>query len=306
MKLKSIISALLLSVAGFAYASDCEMFIQVLPAQGVSPEISDLICSRLERALTAAGTSASPDYGQFYVVARCNDLYKETIGSAPMQTAVHTELTLGIADVAGGTVFATRSFDLRGVGTTEQRAFINALKTINASNKALESFINDAKDKTVEYFNKNYKTFLAKAQKAADLQDYDQALYFSTLIPECSKGYAEASAATARYYQGYIDEEGAQLLNAARAAFSTCPNAEGAAKAYAFLSRINVRSSAYGPAQKYAEEIARQTKVEYDFEVHQKYEDEMSYKRAIIDAAREVGVAYGKGQKSTTTNILWK
>lgn len=306
MKLKILILSLMLSLTSAIYASDCEMYIQVLPVEGVSSEISDLICSRLQNALTADGSVASGDYGQFYVVARCNDLYKETLATAPLQVAVSTELTLGIAEIETGTIFTSKTFSLKGVGSTEQRAYINALKGISGSNNLLKSFINTGKEATIKYFDKNYKTFLAKAKRAASMQDYGQALYYSTLIPSCCIGYDDAESAVSSYYQAYLDEEGEKNLNEAKAAFAVSPNADGAEKAYSYLSQINVRSKAYDRALNFADKIKAQTKVEYDFEVHQKYADNRDLRNSLIDAARQVGVAYGQGQKSTSTNILWK
>lgn len=306
MKFKAIITTLLLTLSMSIYASDCEMFIQVLPVEGVSNEVSDLICSRLENALNANGSVASGSYGQFYIMAKCADSFKETLATAPVQIAVTTELTLGIAELDGGSIFASKTFNLKGVGSTEQRAYINALKSLTGENKSLISFINEAKDHTIAYFDKNYKDFLAKAKRAASLHDFDQALYYSTLIPSCCKGYLEAESAVNTYYQSYIDEEGEKLLNAAKAKFAVSPNASGAVDAYDLLGRINPQSKAYPNALKFADEIKKQTKTEYDFEVHQKYKDHIATRQSIINAAREIGVAYGKGQKSSTTNILWK
>lgn len=305
--MKSLAAAMLFAVTTANAATDCEMFIQVVPpaeAPGDLPiDVSELVTNRLIRALSQDGTVASSDYGQFYLTARCADIYKETVAGPPMQTAVHTEITLAVADIAGGTVFASRTFDLRGVGTSEQRAYINALQGLNG--QRLEKFVSDAKAKTIAYFDKNYTTFLTRAARAASTHDYEQALYYSTLIPECSKGYPSAEAATQKYYQAYVDEEGALLLNQAKAAFNVSPNAEGAVRAYEILNRINPQSKSYPAAMAFADQIARQTKVEYDFEVHQKYEDSISITRSKIDAARQIGVAYGQGQKSHTTNILW-
>ena len=36
-----------------------------------------------------------------------------------------------------------------------------------------------------------------------------------------------------------------------------------------------------------------------------KYKDEIELRRALIEAARAVGVAYGNGQQPTTTNLMW-
>lgn len=306
MKIQSLLPFILFSVSNIWAANDCEMFIQVLPPSGVPEDVGNILETRLEAVLAVTGTVAAPDYGQFFLMTKCVDLYKETVEGTPSQVAVHAELTIAVADIEGGTIFATKTFDLRGVGSTEQRAYINSIKSLSARNQSFVNLIDEAKSHTITYFNNNYKSFLKKAEKAASLRDFEQALYYSTLIPTCSTGYNEAIVATKKYYQEYVDEEGAKLLRDAKAAFALSPNAEGAYKAYAILAGISRQSSYYNAAMNFADEIKRQTKAEYDFEVHQKYEDQIDLQRSIINAAREVGVAYGKGQRDHTTNILWK
>lgn len=306
MKLKAILTGCLLSAACFSQAADCEMFIQVVPADGVSNEVNEIISSRLINALNASGSVASSDYGQFIISAKCNDLYKEVVGGGVQKVAVHAELMVAVADISDGTVFASKNFDISGVGSTEERAYINALKSISGTNKGLITFVNEAKSKMIGYFDRNYQTLLSKAKQAASLQEYRQALYYTTLIPSCSKGYDEAMQATLRYYKDYVNEDGASLLNAAKAAFSISPNADGAANAYALLAQISTQSSAYPAALAFAEEVKAQTKAEYVFDKHKKYQDQIDLRQAEINAAKEIGVAYGRGQKDKTTNILWK
>lgn len=310
--MKKIIFTLLtaMTLSFGAKAVECDLHVQVVEPTpemcGGDAALAKQLSIRLLRALTADGVSADDNYGQFYITGRFDDVYKETLAGPPASTAVHTTLTLMVADIFGNKVFSTESFELRGVGTSNQRAYINALSQISGRNSALKAFIGNARTKVISYFDKNYRSLLAKAATAATKHDYDQALYWAGLIPQCSAGYPEAEKAMLTYWQGYIDLEGTKLLNQARSAFAVAPNAEGAAEAYGFINMIDPSSSAYKTAMAFAEEIRKQTKVEYDFEVHQKYEDRMDIERKKIEASRQVGIAYGQGQKPTTTNILWK
>ncbi len=310
MKHKIIALGILLlsSLAGFA--GDCDLHIHVIAPDtemcGGDPAIGNLLATRLMRALTADGVTADDNYGQFYISGRFDNLYKDTQPGPPMQSVVHTSLTLMVADIFGNKVFDSETFDLRGVGTSPQRAYINALNQLSPRNKALEGFVARARNKVISYFDKNYRSLLSKAGASAARHDYEQALYFASLIPQCCVGYPEAEKALLTYYQQYIDNEGTILLNKARAEFAISPNADGAAAAYAYLNLINPDSKAYGAAQSFAREVAAQTKAEYDFEVHQKYNDRHALQLKQIDAARQIGVAFGSGQKAQTTNILWK
>lgn len=303
-------TVLMLSAWSTISAKDCDIQIQVVTPDtemtGGDETIAQLLTDRLTRALNADGVTAGDSYGQFYITGRFTDLYKDTQPGPPVQTVVHTSLTLMVADIFDNKVFDSETFELRGVGTSAQRAYINALSRLNVRNKTLEEFVNRSRDKVISYFDKNYKSLLSQAHVAASRQDYEQALYLTSLIPTCCTGYPEAETALLSYYQQYIDNEGVILLGKARAEFSMSPDADGAYRAYAYLNQINPESSSYKNAQAYAREIERQCKVEYDFEVHQKYADELSLKMKKIDAARQIGVAFGSGQAANTTNILWK
>lgn len=290
--------------------ADCELDVQLIapdPSESDAPEqVNSMLMTQLEQALHAAGLSAGDDYGQFYMSGRFTDAYKELLPGPPKQWVVTTHLTLYVADLGSSKSFASKTFELRGVGTSEQRAYMNALRQLSRQTGGLRAFVKDAESRTVAYFDRNYKAYLAKAQTAAAKGDYKQALYYSTIIPYCSVGWDEAEKATLTYFKKDIDQDGATLLMEARGLFAASPNAQGAAQAYVVLGRINPGSASYPAAMKFAEEMNRQTKAEYNFEVHEKYKDNLAKDKAMIQAAKEIGVAYGRGQKAQTTNILWR
>lgn len=309
--MKKILASLIISACSITLnAQDCDLQIQVVTPQakacGGDQKVADMLATRLVSALNASGVSASKSFGQFYLSGRFDDNYKDAVPGPPASVAVHTTLTLMVADMFDGKVFASQSFDLRGVGTSEQSAYINALSSLTGRNAQLKNFVKSANSTVIKYFDSNYKTLLAKANTAAAKHQYEEALYYSSIIPPCSKGYGEAERLMLSYYQDYIDLEGTRLLQAARHAFAVSPNADGAMEAYALIEKINPASKAWKDATAFADEVKRQTKKEYDFEVHQKYEDAHEVVLRKIDAARQVGVAFGQGQAANTTNILWK
>lgn len=308
---KFIISACIALTSMCAAAqSSCDLMVQVAAPTDANSSLSDnlsqQVTSRLVNVLNQNGMMAAGDYGQFMLVPSFSNLFSETLAGPPAQTAVRLTLSLGVAGIDGGNVLASKQFELRGVGSSQERAYLNALSAISGRGSELKSFVDDAQRKIVTYFDRNYPTLLAKAKRAASQQRYDEAIYFTTLIPPCCKGYSEAETASEKYFKAYIDREGARLLNAAKGEFAVSPNADGAAAAYALLAQINPESASYATALKFADEVKRDTKKEYDFEVHQKYTDNLKLTNGRLNAIREIGVAFGKGQKASTTNILWK
>lgn len=309
--MKKTIKYLLTAIATFAasYASaECNINLAIVPSEqteDVPENIISYLVTRLEQVSTAFGVTADPGLGQFFISAKFSHVLEEVLPGPPQQFALHTMLTLYIGDLNSKTIYATYPIDLRGVGISSQRAFINALRSLNGNNAALASFVDKGKKKIVDYYDKNYPQIIEQARKSAMQHNYDEALWRLSNIPECSVGYNDAVRYINQYFQAYIDQSGLSMLNAAQAAWAAHPDAQGAEAALGFLLGIDPESSAYPRAQALINEIKASVKSDRDFELRKKYQDGIDLQKQRIDAAREVGVAFGKGQQPTTTYINW-
>lgn len=214
-------------------------------------------------------------------------------------------LTLYVGDAINQQVYASESFEVRGVGNTLERALMNAMQQLNAKNAKVESLIDKGKKKILDYYNKNYQTLLKKAQAAAAVNEYGEALYYVATIPECCDGYDQAYALMGQLFTEKLAREGKQLLQLAQAVYYADPSAEGAAKAMQYLALIDPSSPVQGEAATLAQEIKKNTKSDYDFENREKYKDAVALEKDRIAAARAVGVAWGNGQKAQTTNLMF-
>ena len=306
--INNIILALSMALPSTMMAEDCALRIMAVPVQQgepVSTEISDMLMAQLETALSLNGMVVNGDYSQFFITGKFTNFIKDVTSTVPAKTTVNTLLTLSIGDLASQTIYASQSFELRGVGESDTRAFMMALRKLNRNNKDLTAFATKGKKQIVDYFDRNYKSITSKASRASSLRHYEEALYYITSIPECSKGYAEAAPVTERIFKLYIDYTGKKLLAEARAAWAASPDSAGAEKAFASLIQIDFESSAYPDAEALAREISKITQRNWDFENREKYNNEIELRRSTIEAARAVGVAYGSHQQPTTTNIMW-
>ena len=79
-------------------------------------------------------------------------------------------------------------------------------------------------------------------------------------------------------------------------------NATGAQKAGEFLAEIYPDAKCYEDAMNLYKEIKGKVLDDWEFEMKQ-YQDGIDLEKQRINAMREVGVAFGKGQQPTTTNI---
>lgn len=305
--LKYMLGALLFGAACTAHA-ECEINLAVMEAPQTDevPEATlSYLSTRLTQIATAEGVTTDPGMGQFFLAGKFSHVLEDVVPGPPAQTALHTMLTLYIGDVNSQTVYATTVLDLRGVGNSSQRAFINALRGLSARNSAVSGFIRKGKQKVADYYDAHYPQIFERAKRAAAMHNYDEALWNLASIPECCRGYGQAMELVDRYFQQYINQEGTRLLAAADAAWSAHPDSDGAEKALSYLLAIDPESSAYPQAQRLADEIKKSVKSDRDFELRTKYNDAVDLERRRIQAAKEVGVAFGNGQKQKTTNLMW-
>lgn len=305
---KIILPVLMMGMLPLSVSADCKILlsaINVPQSENVPAATQEYLLTRLQTSVNADGVSIDPAMGQFIICGKFNHTLEDVLAGPPKQYALHTTLTLYVGDTNSETVYASTSLDLRGVGNSTERAYINALRTVNGKNKQIESFINTAKSKIVAYYDQNYPQILAKAERAAAQHNYDEALWIATSIPECSKGYDQACSKVSDYFQRYIDQEGIILYNKANGIWSSAHTAEAAREAFGYLLMIDPESSAYDAAQTLAAEMKRTVKSDRDFELREKYHDAVDLENARIKAARDIGVAFGNGQQPTTTNVNW-
>lgn len=289
-------------------AQNCDINLTVLPmmqGDGVPANITDQLVTRLTQVVTANGVTAEPYYNRFFVAGKFNHQFKDVTTTAPVQTIIKTMLTVYIGDSESEQVFATESFDLQGVGQNYDRAYINALSRINAKNEKFKAFIEAGKKKILDYYDNHTQQIITKAESAASMQNFGEALYYLSAVPECCKGFEQTKKSMLNIFQRKIDFDGKIYLQKAQAAWNANPTAGGAAEAVTWLSEINPESAAYPAAVKLGDEIRKTTRSDIDFEIRKKYNDAIELEKLRIEAARQIGKAFGEGQKQQTTNLMW-
>lgn len=283
-------------------AQECDIDLQIaaITKGNVVPEaVEQRLEAKLTQALSKAGVIGAPYDAQFFIAGRFDDAYNDVTGGPSQKVIVKTTLTLFIGDAVNQKVFASESFDLKGVGSTDQMAYNRVLNQINPSNPKLVKFIQEGRDKIIEYYDNNYSSILAKARQAMTGRKYDEALFYATSIPSCSKGYAEASQLATKIYSDNIDYAGAQLLAKARGEWAAHPDAEGAEQAHYYLSQIDPGAACYPQVAALTKEISKTVKRNWEFENIQKHNDAVALQKQRIAAARAVGVAWASNRPRT-------
>ena len=157
----------------------------------------------------------------------------------------------------------------------------------------------------MNYYDTQYPNIIKEAKRLASLQNYEEALTMVLSIPVCSKGGEEASRYGLQLYTKNLNRMNLFILNQAKAIWAAGQDQETAYQVCAMLAQIDPDAACYAEAGKFMKEVKSQVRSDIDFEMREKYHDQIKLEKDRIAAARAVGVAWGNGQKPKTTNLMW-
>ena len=261
-----------------------------------------LIENKLTQILTRNGIAGLDYTGQFVLTVFATPLDKDIIAGPPAKIAEKMELNLYIADVYAKKVFSASSLTVRGLGETETKCYLNAISRMPVQSQQLVKFIDEGKQKIIEYYDHEAPQLIKQAQFLAGQKKYEEALSIVALIPQQCSHYDEALAAGLDIYQKLIDHQCNVNLAAARQAWAAEQNSYGAAAAGEYLANILPDAACYDDAMALYQEIKNKVLEDWKFEM-KKYQDGVDIEKLRITAMRDVGVAYGSHQPSQNTSI---
>jgi len=264
-----------------------------------------VLTNKLTQVATAHGVSAFEGFGRFFITAVPAILTKDIIPGPPQQIAQNLEITFYVADYFDQKIFSSTSISCKGVGTNDDKAYIDAIKNISVNSPKLREFIDIGKQKIIAYYEAQCNNIINKAKSLAGQKNYEEAIYLLTSIPEAVPDcYSRSLDETQIIFQQYIDYLCDVNLAHAKSAWAAEQNSSGASKAGAFLSFIYPDARCYGEAHELYHEIKGKVLDDWKF-VMKVYQDGVDIERQRIYAWRDVGVAFGTNQQPTTYNIFW-
>ena len=258
--------------------------------------------NKLTQLLTRNGIAGLDYMGQFILTVTTTPLDKDIIPGPPAKIAEKMEMNLYIVDAYAKTIFSSTSLTVKGLGETENKCYLNAITHMPLQTPQMAQFIEEGKNKIIEYYDHEGEALLKKAAYLAGQKKYEEALFIVSLIPQQSKHYDAALAAGLDIYQQHIDNQCNINLAAARMAWAAEQNSKGAYAAGDYLANILPDAKCYDEAMELYKEIKGKVLDDWKFEM-KKYQDGVDIEKLRIDAARQVGIAYGTHQPAQTTSI---
>lgn len=210
-----------------------------------TPQVDEILHSKLERIVTQYGISSSNgESSSFIITAHPVVLNKETTATVPPATAIEILLTLYIGNAEDGTIFSSYGVNLKGVGSSLEKAYVSAFNRININDEGIKNAIQEGKKRIIQYYLENGSTLLKKAESSASLGDYDQAYRILLQVPSICPQYDEAQSLLLTLVGRQYENENMTVLSKAKGEWSSDPTEVGAQKATETLQKIECASPA--------------------------------------------------------------
>lgn len=305
--MKRFISILIVSLIFFKgmSAQECDTPITVVMPEhleGLNEAQIDYLRSKMEQLVVSQGVSADFSYTQFVLTADVAGMQKEVVPTVPASVTCQYDVIIKLIDRAGAKTMAVQTVNARGAGNTEAKAMQNALRLVNPQNRNLIDFIKGAKNKVLAYYNEHATQIVSQARRLANLDKYEEAFNLLASVPECCNKYNEVTREIIAIYPKARDKVGEKFLKEARRIWTVDQTGAAAEEACYWLSLIDPKSSAYAGGERLYAEIKDRVKVEVQHQM-KVYDDNVDLIKQQINAAKEIGMAYGKGQQ-TEINVI--
>ena len=289
-----IASAILLSSQG-VIAQECNIPMSAIVDEGfanVTPEASSILETQLERLITQSKLDVGWKNANFAITAKFDQLDRYIVGGAPTQIANVFGVTLYLVDIYNQKLFSSAYVEVKGVGTNDTKASVNAIRQLNANNEKISSFLSGAKKKIIYYYDSQLPSLIKDARTKASMKNYEEALAMLAVVPTCCNGYDKAMKEALRIYVLYRDTYFLHRLNEAKALWAANPTQEGSVPVVAILSSVDPDAKCYSDAMSLLSQVAKVVKTDVDFETKKKYEDAVELEKLRIQAIGEIGKGF--------------
>ncbi len=307
--MKKIIYILILLISNSIFSQEGNINDKILlgvyipkQAENIPNIAKKMLHNKLNQVITKNGISDFHN-SRFIITPKISVLSKNITATAPPMHALNLEVTLYLGDGIAGNLFSSETFTLKGVGTNENKAFISAFKRLNTSNKLLKNFLLSGKKKIIDYYNNNCGLIINKVDKLEMQNRMVDALILLTSIPESSTCFETVKPRIKDLYIKAINEDCKRKLNIANSIWIANQNIDAANKAGLVLSTVNPNAQCFSEVKTLYSNIASRVK-ELSDRPWKYLLKKIDVRLTEIEAARQVGIAYGNNQpQSVTYNI---
>lgn len=257
----------------------------------IPAEAKSQLLSKLNQITSNNGMGGSQANPRFIITANVNIGTKDIIAGPPQMIAQNLDVVLFVGDALTNTIFSNITLSVKGVGTNENKAFIEAFKNINPKNKDVTQFLEEGKKKVINYFSTNCDFIIKEAFALVKQEKHDEAIYQLSLVPDvCQECYFKCLDTLASVYQQKIDADCKMKFNKAKTTWAAAQNPTGAEKAGDILSTIDPMATCQPEIEAFIKTIDAKLKADekarWQFKMKQ-YADKIAAQKEQVRIAEE-------------------
>jgi len=313
--MKKIIAVLILIIAAITSnaqnkLSDINRIVlnTYIPVQAepIPDQAKSLLENKLSQIASNNGMGGSAINPRFVLMASVNVSTKDIIAGPPQMFAYNFEISFFIADAIDLKKFANTSIEIKGVGTNENKAYIDAIKNINVKNKEIAYLIETGKNKIIDLYNSQCDFIIRDAMSLSNKSEYDAAILKLAAVPDvCENCYIKCMDTMQFIYQKKIDKECLLIMRDAKTTWMANQNATGAEKIAQIINSISPFSTCEPDARNLMNEVqgklAADEKVKWEFQI-QKHKDAVKLKEDALKNEAEENKRQASIQKDALKN----
>ena len=281
--------------------------------------ICEILNQKLSNVISQNGIQSQMGQSRFVLTCNVTEESKNVLSTSPTQIAYVLDLHLYIGDGEPGTKYISQSFRTKGVGPTEEKAYRNAVKNLQAKSQAMTEFVGKGSSRILDYYENNKEQILSSIRSCIDSKNLEQAAYELCLIPQEASYYNDVQALLGKVNGKIVDNQSSSLFLQAKSIWASEQNESAANQVADIVNQIDANASCYAEAHQFMEtviarmeqlnnrewaarqrQLAHERKMEIVRENNRSTETKMRIKAqrdtniATIKAVRDVAVEYAK------------
>ena len=283
--------------------------------------ICEILSQKLSNVISQNGIQSQMGESRFILTCNVTEESKNVLSTSPTQIAYVLNLHLFMGDGETGTKYISESFRTKGVGATEEKAYRNAIKNLNAKSDQMVSFVGRGSKRIIDYYENNKNQILSSIRSSFSGKNLERAAYELCLIPQECSYYNEVQNLLGQVNGRIVDNNSSELFMSAKSIWAGEQNESSANRVAELISKIDPNASCFFEANKFMSSVtermeqlnnrewaARQRQLAHEREMevirenNRSTETKMRIKAqrdqniATIKAVRDVAVQYAKSR----------
>lgn len=139
-----------LDSVGAALADKILIIPHISLTSDIPQDAQPLMLDKMKQALLRQGVIDSSDRSRFMLTVRSNVLDGNWTETVPRKYAVKVMFSFYIGDVDTGILFSNQTITRKGVADNESKAYLNAVKQIQAADPLFKKLVDEAKPRIIQ------------------------------------------------------------------------------------------------------------------------------------------------------------